>query len=144
MAIKINIHFLTDIINSISYYDFDECDLLFARLDGNDEYEMKLIIRYNLYINYLFKPDKYKKIFKPTLQYYLTTEIVDFESIFNDAMVSFDCTKKPKTFFIWIWEVFFEGEDYLISENELSNYIISNEDSNMPHEYSIHPKVKFH
>jgi len=120
-------YFLEDIVNSISFYDLDECEKVFFQLDPNDENEIKYIIKYNLFIYFLLKNKEYQEAFKSSLSYYLTTESVDFEACFDNGMPSVDTPEDSKLFYTWIWEVFFENETYVIENHDLDNYIEKNE-----------------
>ena len=74
---------------------------------------------------------------KLALSYYLTTSMIDFEKIFDSEMLPFDPPSPPKLFFIWLWEVLFEGEDYVMKNPE--QFIEKGDNSVIPRDSSPNP-----
>lgn len=120
----VNKYFLINSIDAISFYNH-ESSVVFSDLDVNDELEVKKIIKYRMLINHLYKPKEFQEIFKNTLSYYLTTDNIDFEKIFNAGYPSFGLSSNPEDFFIWVWEEFYRDESYLI--DNLSEYEENND-----------------
>jgi hypothetical protein len=70
---------------------------------------------------------EYKELFKQTLKYCLNLEDFDFAEIAFSAYASLPIGLTDyKLFFVWIWEVFYEHEDYTMSEEERSHYTVEN------------------
>jgi hypothetical protein len=76
--------------------------------------------------------DTYKKSLKRTLSYYLTTNRIDFDRLYDNRLVAFEPPADPRDFFLWIWQILFPGEDYRIEDVE--NYS-ETEDINEPNSY---------
>jgi hypothetical protein len=111
----VNQYFLSELLNPlIGGADDDELYSALRNLNVNNEMVIKKLIRENLHQYFKQKPDAYKEAAKRALSYYLTTNKADFERIFNSALTPLDTPDNSQLFFQWIWEVFWEGEDYNI------------------------------
>jgi len=94
--------------------DIDELTFKYYNIDPNNETVMKDIIKSTL------KPtfDRYSPLFKQKVKdclgFYLSTGKIDFERVYNAPLLPIDTPKNPKLFYIWIWEIYFPGEDYHI------------------------------
>jgi len=140
--IIVNKYFITEILAFISYHELDEIEDLYFRL--NNENDIKIIIRYILYVNYFFKPKEFKIIFKNTLKYFLNVDI-NYEELYYEEMPSLSLPSKGKNFFIWMWEVFYENEDYYINHKDIKSYILTNDKKHLNNnnsQYKITWKTK--
>ncbi|GAB2700586.1 hypothetical protein GCM10027037_26790 [Mucilaginibacter koreensis] len=113
--------------------DDDDMVLKYWNIDCNDESTIKAII------SEMIKPyyeGNYSAVFKfkakTSLSYYLTTNRIDFSEEFNSKLIPFDHPDDAKLFYIWIWEVLFENEDYIIEDVSLYKEI---QDYNEPLQY---------
>lgn len=100
--------------------DYDQGWEKFKDVVGEDEAAVKEIIRVEIIPYYLNQSENYKMQLKDTLAYYLTTDLLDFENEFDGCLIAFDSPSNPKTFFVWLWEVLFPEENYLLAK--LENY----------------------
>lgn len=123
----VNKYILADCMKSVSFYDLDCCEKIFKNLNPDDEMEVKSIIKYRIFLDFCVKSNDYKTTFKNTLIYFLNTDQIDFEEVFDDAYSSIPITKNPKTFFIWLWEVFYGYEDLRISKDDLHQFNVEND-----------------
>jgi hypothetical protein len=86
----------------------------YQNLNPNSEEEVKKIIIDVLKPNFEEFSQEKKEKCKRTLSYYLTTSKIDFDGIFASNLLPFEPPTEPRLFFIWLWEVLFEDEDYLM------------------------------
>jgi hypothetical protein len=116
----VNKYFISEVLISTSYYDLEDCEAVFEDLNTEDEIEVKALIKYLILLPFLFnyRNSKFKAIFKNSLSYFLTTNEIDFKEVFEYQMPSFELTKEPKQFFVWLWEVFYGEEDYVLNNFE--------------------------
>jgi len=128
----VNNFFISDLIRkSVCFYDMDEILNIFDDLDVNNEEQMKMVIRYFLLVNYYFQTNEYQVIFKNSLRFCLNTQKCDFYTIFERGMPAFELTYPHQDFFIWIWEVFYKYEDFMIESEDLINFYIESNDERM-------------
>jgi hypothetical protein len=104
--------------------DVDELSKKYYSIDGNNEKEVKDIIRKEILPEFISNTKNMQLKCKQALSYYLTTDKADFERIFNGNLLPFDCPNDPKLFFIWLWEALFAGDNFLFQnpESYLPNY----------------------
>ncbi|MDH7911558.1 hypothetical protein [Winogradskyella sp. SYSU M77433] len=123
----VNKYFISEVLVSASFYDIDECEDVLGDVNTEDEREVKSLIKYLILIPfyYNYKKDQFQRIFKNSLSYFLTTNEVDFKEVFERSMPSFELTKDSKIFFVWLWEVFYGKESYVI--NNLNQYKVNND-----------------
>jgi hypothetical protein len=96
--------------------DEDEETALYDGLDVNDEAAMKNIIAAQLLPVFNNNPQEIKTLAKRTLSYYLTTNRADLEDVFDSVMPPIDMPANIKDLFIWVWQVFYGEEDYLMQD----------------------------
>jgi hypothetical protein len=108
--------------------DYDQGWEKYKNVNGNDEETIKKILQQEILPYYESRSNKFKEQFKWTLSFYLTTGTIDFEDEFDACLIAFDPPDDPKLFFIWLWELLFPDEGYMV-EN-LDDY---------KEEYSIQP-----
>lgn len=53
---------------------------------------------------------------RKALSYYLTTNGVDFGRIFDSNLLPFTSPSDPRIFFVWLWEIMFNYENYGIED----------------------------
>ena len=107
--------FIVEILQGISFYDEEQCEAIFSKLNHNDETDVKLVIRYRILPVYYMKSNHFKENLKNSLKYYLSYEGFDddiFKEIFYLASPAFDLTENSKDFFKWLWDELFEDENY--------------------------------
>ena len=116
--------YITDMLQSICFYDQDVFESILYKIDKNNEEEVKLVIRYKVLLDYDQRPKQFQTIFKSTLRYYLTynTSDKEFLEIYNKATPSLEISDKPRNFFLWLWEEIFKKENYHV--NDLSKYVV--------------------
>ncbi len=102
--------------------DSDDQIILFASIDVNNEFEMKEVIRKYLLPDFKQASKTYQDQVKLSLAYFLITEKIDFERIIQSLLLPFDPSHHGKKWFVWIWEVFFNKEEYSLSD--ISKYIV--------------------
>jgi hypothetical protein len=101
--------------------DIDTEIIKYANVDNNNEELVKQIITQNIKPYYESRSDLYKEAAKRSLRYYLTTNRINYGDIYDNCLIAFDHPDEPRDFFLWIWEVLFPGEEFLIHDEE--NYI---------------------
>lgn len=112
---KVNKYFVEALLNPMAgMADFDDTPEYIQKLDANNELQTKEIIKQYLLPEFKIKPEEYKQIVYDSLSYYLTTEKMDFERTFYSVLMPFNAPIKAVTFFIYIWEVFFENKSFVI------------------------------
>lgn len=89
----------------------------YGDIDVNDEAAVKAAIHDAIKAKFDLQPVEFKILAKTSLAYYLTTDKVSFEKIFDSLSMAFQRPKNAKSFFIWVWEVLFGSERY-----ELKNW----------------------
>lgn len=114
---KVNQAFLHDILIPLAgLADDDEQAEKYSSIDPNDEDSVKSIINATI-IPYIQNQSKmYKDCVKDALSYFLTQDKVDFEGIFDSNLLPFPAPTKAKLFFVWIWELLFEGKSYIVTD----------------------------
>lgn len=105
--------------------DDDEITQKYYDVDSNDEIIMKAIIKSALKPEFEKNSLPFKEALKKTLSYYLTTNKIDFGRVFDSNLLPFDSPTNPKDFFIWIWEIFFGEEDYVMKDAK--DYVENND-----------------
>jgi hypothetical protein len=105
--------------------DVDEEIEKYESLDVNDKQSVLKIIRDSCIPHILNHPsDLARERIKNTLQYYLSTDEIDFASVFNAHLLPFDHPTKAKDFFCWIWEALYPNESYELSESAKEEYLV--------------------
>lgn len=112
---SVNPYYVEELLGPlIGMGDDDEMVYSYMNLDTDSEQEIKAIISDLLMPNF-FKFSKEKQEgCKRSLSYYLTTEKINFGNIYESCMLPFDHPHDPKLFFIWLWEVLFEDENFIM------------------------------
>jgi hypothetical protein len=105
--------------------DVDEEIEKYNNLDVNDKQSVLKIIRDSCIPRILNHPsDLARERIKNTLQYYLSTDEIDFASVFNAHLLPFDHPTDAKDFFCWIWEALYQNESYELSESAKEEYFV--------------------
>jgi hypothetical protein len=105
--------------------DVDEEIEKYEFLDVNDKQSVLEIIRISCIPCILNHPsDLVRERIKNTLKYYLSTDEIDFASVFNAHLLPFDHPKNAKDFFCWIWETLYPNESYELSESAKEEYFV--------------------
>ncbi|OCX50843.1 hypothetical protein BEL04_19135 [Mucilaginibacter sp. PPCGB 2223] len=111
--------------------DDDEMVKHYWDIDHNDENTIKEVIK--SVVKPFFETNYsllFRETVKETLAYHLSANKIDFAGLFNGQLHPFDHPTNPKLFYVWIWEVLFDGESYGIlnldeySEKDDPNEII--------------------
>lgn len=122
---KIYSYLLDDLLGPlVGLADHDETVRKYWKVNPNDPNEIKEIIRTELLPTYLSCDAVRKRLSKLCLMYYLTTSSVPFGRVYDSCLIPFDHPANPRDFFLWIWEVFFPGEDYILSNPD--QYVVDN------------------
>lgn len=98
--------------------DVDEQVEFYRAVNPDSKEEMKKIILDILKPHFDALHQAKKERCKLTLSYYLTTSKIDFGKIFDSYLLPFDSPSPAKVFFVWLWEVLFENEDYILKRAE--------------------------
>jgi hypothetical protein len=105
--------------------DVDEEVEKYNDLDVNDKQSVLKIIRNFCIPGILNHPsDLARERIKDTLQYYLSTDEINFAAVFNAYLLPFDHPTNAKDFFCWIWEALYPNESYELSESAKEEYFI--------------------
>jgi hypothetical protein len=94
--------------------DIDAETEKYASLDPDDEIEVKKVIDSRLRPVIEKYPEVFKNEMKKALSYCLTTEDFDYGNLYDSELLPFDHPTSPKLFFIWLWEVLYNSESYLL------------------------------
>jgi len=113
------LHTLLEPITGLA--DDDASVQAFAKLDSNDESEMRAIIRNMIVPHALSLSRDAMKRVKLAYQFYLSKPDSNFERVFYSNLPPFDAPDDPRQFFLWIWDECFVGEDFRLAD--LSKYI---------------------
>jgi hypothetical protein len=117
----VNPHYIVAYLNGlVGMADDDACDERFRHFDSSNMESMKAVIRSELRPSFESLPEASQRRAKLSLQYYLTTDLAPWEGLANAYLLPFDLPKPPRLFFLWIWEVFYDGEPYKL--DNISKY----------------------
>lgn len=120
-----------DAIGGTADFDDDRTEML-SKIDGNNEKVVKSIILSEIKPYYESRNDAYKASAKRSLSYFLTTNTINFGRIYDSCLIAFDHPTDPKLFFLWVWEILFPNESYVIEDIE---QYIEIDDINEPNSY---------
>ena len=115
----VNYYFLIQLIGPLT--GLADAPELFKEYEGmtpDSEEDVKQMIVEVLQPHFDLLSQVIKDKGKLALSYYLTTSKIDFEYIFASELLPFYPPSPPKLFFVWLWEVLFEGEDYMMKNPE--------------------------
>jgi hypothetical protein len=101
--------------------DDDEEACKYAILDANDECQVKPIIERLISPHFLVLEPKRREAVKTALKYYLSKPDAQFDRVFDSLLPPFSAPDNARNFFVWIWEVLFDGEDYQL-DNLLNEF----------------------
>ena len=87
-------------------------------VDPNNENEVKDVILNEIKPHYEGRPQGLREQMKLALSYYLTTNNIDFESIYYSFLIILQPPSNAKNFFLWIWDVLFPGENYQMADTD--------------------------
>jgi len=104
------LNYLTSPLNGGA--DDDEMVKKYWDIDSNDPITMKNIIKMVLKPVFDMHTQMFRQKAKESLGFYLATGKIDFEKVYNAPLLPIDTPNDPKLFYTWIWEIFFENEDY--------------------------------
>ena len=93
----------------------EECDKL-SHIESSNRDQVKNLIRTYLQPEYEGGTTAYQQTVKFNLSYYLTTNTIDFERVFNSNLLPIDCPQPARLFFEWMWQVYYPDEDYIMRE----------------------------
>lgn len=118
---SVNQSMIRDLLNPLGgSADIDEKIFEYQNVDNNSEIEIKKIISENIKPYYEKQSDRYKSSAKLSLSYFLTTNRIDYGYVYDSCLIAFDHPTDARAFFLWVWEVLFDGEDYRITN--VKNY----------------------
>jgi hypothetical protein len=108
--------------------DDDEEYFKYRSLDPNDSEQVKEVIRGRLLPSFQAADPVRQRLSKTTLMYYLTCHGgVNFECVFDSMLMPFEHPKDARDFFVWIWEIYFPKESYVLPHPE--RYIVDEDPS---------------
>ncbi len=106
--ISINYEVLGAILGVLSAPQDEELDERLNKLDGNDEMEVRAIIREVLTPYFNRFDNKSRTVIRETLQYALTVNDAPLAELFDWKQLSFEPPKKSaKLFYLWLWDELF-------------------------------------
>jgi hypothetical protein len=122
MDIIVDLTYLQFYLHGLTgHADIDKEVERYSNVDSNNEAEMKLIIQERLKPGVEKYPKKFHDKMKIALSYSLTKNQLDFGLLYDSQLLPFDHPSNPRLFFIWIWEVLYGKESYLLANpNEFS------------------------
>jgi hypothetical protein len=111
----VNPYFFIELLGPfVGMADVDDQVETYRNINPDSEEEIKKIILDILKPHFDSLHETKKGKCKETLSYYLTTSKIDFDGLFASYLLPFDPPSIPKLFFTWLWEVLFEGENYVM------------------------------
>lgn len=114
---QVNKHFLNYIITPlIGSADDDEMVDQYSDLDPNNESAVKAVLDQTVKADFFSRSENFIAQSKLALSYYLTTDKIDFGLFFNSLLIAFDHPDNPKDFFVWVWQVLFGEEKYVLKD----------------------------
>lgn len=117
--IIINQEFLNVIFKPIiGLGDDDEIVEFYIKNPLVTEEDYKKVIRNILFENFKKLSDENQKKVKIVLNYFLSTDKIDFSRVFYSNLPPFEAPDECKNLFIWIWQEFFGNEKYQILSDE--------------------------
>jgi hypothetical protein len=127
---SVNPYFLHTLLEPLTgLADDDMAVQAYAKLDPNDELQMRAIIRETIVPHALSISRNAMKRVKLAYKFYLSKPDANFERVFYSTLPPFDAPNDPRQFFVWIWDECFVGEDFRLTN--LEEYI-ENPDVNEP------------
>lgn len=97
--------------------DDDEVgEMLFTTVDPNDQTQVKQVIRKYLKPDFVKGGHAYQQGIKTSLAYYLTTDRIDFERVYDSCLLPFNPPTPARLFFEWVWQEFFPKDHYLLDK----------------------------
>jgi len=116
MKAKVNTAFLNYLTGPMNGgADDDDMVKEYIDLDANNELLVKEIIKSRLLPNYLSRSPIFKKKLKIALSYSLSST-THWGSQYDSVLLPFDHPDDPRLFYLWIWEVFFPKERFMIDK----------------------------
>lgn len=116
---KVNRYFLARILEPwIGLADDDDAYERYVHVDSNNESQIKTLTQKELQPVFSSKPIAFQEAAKRSLAYYLSTDAVDFDRILGSCLLPIELPPDPKEFYEWIWEVFFPGDSYQVTNLE--------------------------
>ncbi len=121
---KANSAYLENLLAPLNTIANDEARV-YARYDSENEKLVKRVFEKHIRPYFQGIPQQSQDNCKMNLKYFLTTGDAPFHDIINDQYESpLDSPLDPKSFFVWLWEVLFPGEDFHLSQNDLQEFLV--------------------
>lgn len=115
--IEVNPWFIDSLLSPITGLgDDDSAVALYRKMNVTTEEQYREIINKKFVDYFNGLSDRNKNKTKLALSYYLTTNKIDFERVFESCLPPFDPPQCARDFFVWLWEELFRDEEYLISD----------------------------
>ncbi len=109
----VNRYFIDDVLSPLSgLADSDEDVKQYKHFQSDNENQVKALFHEKIKPAFDYKNDNIKIKTKNALAFYLVSDKVNFASIFHSNLLPFQSPKNPKLFFVWLWEVLFDFENY--------------------------------
>jgi hypothetical protein len=116
----VNPHFIYDLLSGLTgLADVDEEVDKLSYVDSNNQDQVKNLIKTYLLPRYQNGTIAYQQTIKFNLSYYLTTNAINFEEVYDSGLLPIECPKSARLFFEWIWQVYFPDENYILRETKL-------------------------
>lgn len=96
--------------------DDNESVEYYRKLKIQDKNDYKKIINEIIVEEFEELNEQQKLNAKLVLSYYLTSNAIDFERVFESVLPPFDPPYPVRNFFLWIWECIFLNESYEFTE----------------------------
>ena|SRR5436305_7081895 len=117
MKQRVNGYFLSELLNGLAgMADDDEMTAKFKTLDVNDASKVKAVIASSLKPEFETRSSKFQDACRTALSYYLSKSGTRFDRPFYASLLPFDLPNDSRQFFVWVWEVFFPGQDYRVRD----------------------------
>jgi hypothetical protein len=92
--------------------DDDEETLKYRPLNRNCRQAVKEVIKERILPEFQSFTPLMQEASKLCLKYYLSKPGFRFDRVYESLLLPFDHPDDARDFFVWIWEVLFDGEDY--------------------------------
>lgn len=122
--------------------DIDKEVTKYSSTNPDNEHQIKQIISERLKPAVEKYPAQFQMQMQNALSYSLTTNAIEFGSLYDSQLLPFDHPTDPRLFFVWLWEVFYENQSYLIPNSTDYNVIESNINDINDYFYSLQDQKK--
>jgi hypothetical protein len=111
-----NGYFVASLLGPISAMSDEERDDAHKRVDPNDSVAVKRLIATVLKPEFDRYDERSQVLLRENLSYFLTVGIDHWNHLYESSMPPIDPPDDPQRFFLWLWEVLFHDQSYLMSD----------------------------